>query len=155
MRCYGRFLYFVKGTCVRNGVILLSRREKMAAELYFYVVAVIRQFVYYFYVRVTVYVCRRTSTPVVFGFDVFICILLETESVKMILVVGGDVVVIEVDCKQKSGMRLFIGDRAQLSAMESAKLFSFSGKVSFLSLPSILFWWLYKWITFILEGKQC
>ena len=49
--------------------------------------------------RVLAYVYRRTSTPVVFGFDIFIFILLDTESTKMILVVVGDVVVIEVDFK--------------------------------------------------------
>ena len=71
----------------------------MVDEFYFYLVAVIRWFVYYLYMRFPVHVCRRTSTPVVFGFDVFICIFLETESTEMILVVVGVVVMIEVNHK--------------------------------------------------------
>ena len=69
----------------------------MVDKFYFYVVGMIRWFVLYLFMRVSVYVYRRTSTPVVFGFDIFICILLDTESAKMVLVVVGDVVVIEVD----------------------------------------------------------
>ena len=61
----------------------------MVDELYFYLIAVIRWFVNYFYMKFPVYVCRLTSTPVVFGFDVFIYILLETESVEIILALLG------------------------------------------------------------------
>ena len=51
------FLYFVIGICVLNGLVFLSRREKMVDEFYFYVVAVIRWFVYYFNMRVPANVC--------------------------------------------------------------------------------------------------
>ena len=71
----------------------------MVDELYFYLITVIRWLVNYFYMKFPVYVCRLTSTPVVFGFDVFICIFLEAESSKMILIIVGDAVVIEVDYK--------------------------------------------------------
>ena len=71
----------------------------MVDEFYFDLVAVIQWFVYYFYLKLPVYVCRSTSTPDIFGFDVFVCILLKTESTEMILVVVGDIVMIEVNRK--------------------------------------------------------
>ena len=69
-------------------------------EFDFYVVAVIQGSIYDFTMGFPVNICWRSSTlVVVFGFDVFICIFLEAESSKMILIVVGGVVVIEVDCK--------------------------------------------------------
>ena len=71
----------------------------MVNEFDFYVVAVVRRFFYNFNMGLPVNICWRSSTPVVFGFDVFIYIFLEAESSKLILIVVGDVIVIEVDCK--------------------------------------------------------
>ena len=71
----------------------------MVDEFYIDLVAVIQWFVYYFYLKLPVYVCRNTSTQDIFGFDVFVCILLKTESTEMILVVVGDIVMIEVNRK--------------------------------------------------------
>ena len=79
-------------------IVLLSRGKKLVDEFDFYVVAVIRRFVYNLTMGFPVNIRWRSSTPIVFGFDVFICILLKAESSKIILIVVGDVVVIEVDC---------------------------------------------------------
>ena len=72
----------------------------MVNEFDFYVVTVIRGSIYDFTMGFPVNICWRSSTlVVVFGFDVFICIFLEAESSKMILIIVGDAVVIEVDYK--------------------------------------------------------
>ena len=71
----------------------------MVDELYFYLIAMVRGFVKNFRMGILVYVCGDVSTPVVFGFDVFICFLLKTESAEMVLIVVRDIVMIEVYCK--------------------------------------------------------
>ena len=45
------------------------------------------------------YVCGGASTPVVFGFDIFVCVLLKAESSKVVLIVVEGIFLIEVYCK--------------------------------------------------------
>ena len=46
--------------------------------------------------RILVYVCGDVSTPVVFSFDVFVCVLLKVESAEVLLIVFRNIVIIEV-----------------------------------------------------------
>ena len=68
----------------------------MVDELYFYLIAMVRGFVEKFDMGMPVYVCGGWSTPVVFGFDIFICVLLKAESAKVVLIVVGDIFLIEI-----------------------------------------------------------
>ena len=68
----------------------------MVDELYFYLVAIVREFVKNFYMGLPVYVCGGAITPVIFDFDVFVCVLLKAESAEVVLIVVGDIVMIEV-----------------------------------------------------------
>ena len=52
----------------------------MVDELYFYLVAIVREFVKNFYMGLPVYVCGGAITPVIFDFDVFVCVLFKAES---------------------------------------------------------------------------
>ena len=51
------FLYFTMGACMLYRVVLLSRRKKLVNEFDFYVVAVIREFVYNFTMGFPVNIC--------------------------------------------------------------------------------------------------
>ena len=68
-------------------------------ELYFYLITMVRGFVKYFYTILPVYVGGGVSTPIVFSFDVFICVLLKAESTEVVLIVVRDIVIIEVYCQ--------------------------------------------------------
>ena len=72
----------------------------MMDELYFYLITMVRGFVKYFYTRLPVYVGGGVSTPIVFSFDIFTCVLLKAESTEVVLIVVMDIVIIEVYCQK-------------------------------------------------------
>ena len=71
----------------------------MVNKLYFHFVAIVGGFIYYFDMGLPVYIGGGTSTPIVLAFYIFICVLLKTKSSKVVLIVVGDIFLIEVYCK--------------------------------------------------------
>ena len=56
----------------------------------------VRWFIKYFYMILLVYVGGSVITPVVFGFDIFVCVLLKAKAAEVILIVVRDILSIEV-----------------------------------------------------------